>query len=141
MKFSRGHGREEPEINLIPLIDVLLVVIIFLMLTTTYARFANLEINLPSTENAEQNEDKNTIEVDVTADGQVVVAGTPLKTPEPRFISEALTNAAGGREDLLILINADAKAAYQSVVDVMYAAQTAGYPRISFHTQNQPAAP
>ncbi|MCL2021630.1 MAG: biopolymer transporter ExbD [Betaproteobacteria bacterium] len=139
MNFGRRYGREEPEINLIPLIDVLLVVIIFLMLTTTYARFANLEINLPSAETAEQSEDQNNIEVDVTADGQITVAGTPLKTAEPRFISEALANAAGGRADLLIVINADAKAAYQSVVDVMQAAQMAGYPRISFTTQNLPA--
>jgi biopolymer transport protein ExbD len=111
------------------------------MLTTTYARFANLEINLPSTESTEESEDKNNIEVDVTAEGQVTVAGTPLKTPEPRFISEALTNAAGGRDDLLVVINADSKAAYQSVVDVMYAAQMSGHPRISFTTQNLPAAP
>jgi len=143
MNFSRGHGREEPEINLIPLIDVLLVVIIFLMLTTTYARFASLEINLPSTENSEQSDakDKNEIEVDVTANGQVTVAGTPLKTPEPRFIREALEAAGAGRDDPLIVINSDAKATYQTVIDVMQAAQLAGYPRISFTTQNLPAEP
>ncbi|MDR0233583.1 MAG: biopolymer transporter ExbD [Zoogloeaceae bacterium] len=143
MKFSRGYGREEPEINLIPLIDVLLVVIIFLMLTTTYARFATLEINLPSAENSEQNDDKNKneIEINITSGGQITVGGTPLKTPEPRFIREALTSAAEGREDPLIVINADAKASYQSIVDVMQSAQLAGYPRISFTTQNLPAEP
>ncbi|MCL2076127.1 MAG: biopolymer transporter ExbD [Betaproteobacteria bacterium] len=135
MKFGRRYGREEPEINLIPLIDVFLVLIIFLMLTNTYSRFASLEINLPSAEAAEQAEDKNNIEVDVTADGQITVAGMPLKTPEPRFISEALANAAAGRIDPMIVINADAKAPYQSVVDVMQSAQMANYPRISFTTQ------
>ncbi|MDR1850374.1 MAG: biopolymer transporter ExbD [Zoogloeaceae bacterium] len=143
MNLSRRRGREEPEINLIPLIDVLLVVIIFLMLTTTYARFGSLEINLPSTENSEQNEakDRNEIEVDVTASGQVTVAGTQLKTPEPRFIREALEVAGKGRNDPLIVINSDAKATYQTVIDVMQAAQLAGYPRISFTTQNLPTAP
>ena len=50
MKFRNSAHRDDPEINLIPLIDVLLVIIIFLMLTTTYSRFAELQINLPSAE-------------------------------------------------------------------------------------------
>lgn len=137
MNFNRGRGREEPEINLIPLIDVLLVVIIFLMLTTTYARFAGLEINLPTADAQEQKEAPNEIEVAVTATGQVVVNEQPLKSSEVRFISEALTQAAGGRPDPVVIISADAKATHQSVVDVMQAAQVAGYPRISFTTQTQ----
>lgn len=136
MNFNRGRGREEPEINLIPLIDVLLVVIIFLMLTTTYARFSGLEINLPSADAAERAELPNEIEVAVTAAGQVVVNQQPLKSSEVRFISEALTRAAEGRADPVIIISADAKATHQSVVDVMQAAQSAGYPRISFTTQS-----
>lgn len=135
MNFKRGRGREEPEINLIPLIDVLLVVIIFLMLTTTYARFSGLEINLPSADAAERAELPNEIEVAVTATGQVVVNQQPLKSSEVRFIREALTRAADGRADPVIIISADAKATHQSVVDVMQAAQSAGYPRISFTTQ------
>lgn len=137
MNFHRGRGREEPEINLIPLIDVLLVVIIFLMLTTTYARFSGLEINLPTADAAERAEVPNEIEVAVSATGQVVVNQQPLQNSEVRFISEALTRAAQGRADPLIIISADAKATHQSVVDVMQAAQVAGYPRISFMTQTQ----
>ncbi|MGB4467365.1 MAG: biopolymer transporter ExbD [Azovibrio sp.] len=138
MNFNRGRGREEPEINLIPMIDVLLVVIIFLMLTTTYARFSGLEINLPSADATERAEQPNEIEVAVTAAGQVVVNQQPLQSNEVRFISEALTRAAEGRADPLIIISADAKATHQSVIDVMQAAQAAGYPRISFTTQTQP---
>ncbi|WP_303783838.1 biopolymer transporter ExbD [Azovibrio restrictus] len=137
MNFHRGRGREEPEINLIPLIDVLLVVIIFLMLTTTYARFSGLEINLPTADAAERAEVPNEIEVAVSATGQVAVNQQPLQNTEVRFISEALTRAAQGRADPLIIISADAKATHQSVVDVMQAAQAAGYPRISFMTQTQ----
>lgn len=138
MNFRRGRSREEPEINLIPLIDVLLVVIIFLMLTTTYARFSGLEINLPSASAEEKAEKPNEVEVAVTATGQVVVNGQPLSSTEVSFIKEALVQAAGGREDPVIIISADAKTTHQSVVDVMQAAQSAGYPRISFTIQTSP---
>lgn len=138
MNFRRGRSREEPEINLIPLIDVLLVVIIFLMLTTTYARFSGLEINLPSANAEEKAEKPNEIEVAVTATGQVVVNGQPLSSADVNFIKEALVQAAGGREDPVIIISADAKTTHQSVVDVMQAAQSAGYPRISFTIQTSP---
>ena len=137
MNFQRGRGHDEPEINLIPLIDVLLVIIIFLMLTTTYAKFSGLEINLPTADSSKQTEQPNEVNVAVTATGQVLVNKTPLAATDVRSISEALRRAAGDRQDPLIVINADAKATHQSVVDVMQAAQTAGYPHISFATQNR----
>lgn len=136
MNFQRGRGHDEPEINLIPLIDVLLVIIIFLMLTTTYAKFSGLEINLPTADAAKQAEQPNEVAVAVTATGQVLVNKTPLATADVRSISEALRRAAGDRQDPVIVINADAKATHQSVVDIMQAAQTAGYPHISFATQS-----
>ena len=135
MNFQRGRGQDEPEINLIPMIDVLLVIIIFLMLTTTYAKFSGLEINLPTADSSKQTEQPNEVNVAVTATGQVLVNKTPLAATDVRSISEALRRAAGDRQDPLIVINADAKATHQSVVDVMQAAQTAGYPHISFATQ------
>ena len=136
MNFQRGRGHDEPEINLIPLIDVLLVIIIFLMLTTTYAKFSGLEINLPTADASKQAEQPNEVSVAVTAAGQVLVNKTPLAATDVRSISEALRRAAGDRQDPLIVINADAKATHQSVVDIMQAAQTAGYPHISFATQS-----
>lgn len=140
MNFSRVRS-EEPEINLIPLIDVMLVVIIFLMLTTTYSRFAGLEINLPSADaEQQQSAESNEVEVTVTATGQVLVNKQSLKANDVHFISEALQAAAEGKTDPVIIISADAKTTHQSVVDVMQAAQTAGYPRISFTTQTAPAA-
>lgn len=135
MNFQRGRGREEPEINLIPLIDVLLVIIIFLMLTTTYAKFSGLEINLPTAEAGKASEQPNEIDVAVTSTGQVLVNKSPLVGSDVSAIAEALKRAAGGRSDPVVVINADAKATHQSVVDVMQAAQSAGYPRISFATQ------
>ena len=135
MNFQRGRSSEEPEINLIPMIDVLLVIIIFLMLTTTYAKFSGLEINLPTADASKQNEQPNEIDVSVTAGGQVLVNKSPLAVADVASISEALRRAAGAQKEPVIVINADAKATHQSVVDIMQAAQSAGYPHISFATQ------
>ena len=136
MNFQRGRGSDEPEINLIPLIDVLLVIIIFLMLTTTYAKFSGLEINLPTADASKQAEQPNEVNVAVMATGQVLVNKAPLTATDVASISEALRRAAGDAKDPVIVINADAKATHQSVVDIMQAAQTAGYPHISFATQS-----
>ena len=136
MKFQRGRRHEEPEINLIPMIDVLLVIIIFLMLSTTYSKFSGLEINLPTADASKQAEQPNEIDVAVTATGQVLVNKSPLTANDVRSISDALRRAAGTRNVPVIVINADAKATHQSVVDIMQAAQSAGYPRISFATQS-----
>ena len=135
MNFQRGRGFDEPEINLIPLIDVLLVIIIFLMLTTTYAKFSGLEINLPTADASKQAEQPNEVSVAVTATGQVLINKAPLAATDVASISEALRRAAGDAKDPVIVINADAKATHQSVVDIMQAAQSAGYPHISFATQ------
>jgi len=136
MNFQRGRSREEPEINLIPMIDVLLVIIIFLMLTTSYSRFSGLEINLPTADVSKPAEAPNEIDVAVTASGQILVNKSPLTVSDVGGIAEGLRRAAGGRADPVIIINADAKATHQRVVDVMQAAQSAGYPHISFATQS-----
>lgn len=136
MNFQRRQGREEPEINLIPMIDVLLVIIIFLMLTTTYAKYSGLEINLPTADASKQVEPPNEIDVAVTASGQILVNKSPLVAADVNTITNALQRAAGERTDPVIVINADAKATHQSVIDVMQAAQSAGYPHISFATQS-----
>ena len=136
MNFQRTRGHDEPEINLIPLIDVLLVIIIFLMLTTTYAKFSGLEINLPTADAGKQAEQPNEVHVAVTANGQVLINKSPLVAADVRSISEALRRAAGDTKEPIIVINADAKATHQSVVDIRQAAQTAGYPHISFATQS-----
>ena len=136
MNFQRGRPREEPEINLIPMIDVLLVILIFLMVTTTYSKFSGLEINLP-TADAQQPQDKpNEIDVVVTATGSVLVNKTPV-AGAVEAISVALRQAAQGTNEPVIIINADAKAAHQNVIDVMQAARNAGLSHISFATQQK----
>jgi biopolymer transport protein ExbD len=134
MNFHRGRVREEPEINLIAMIDVLLVILIFLMITTTYSKFSGLEINLPTADAAQNKEQPNEINVVVTAAGEVLVNKQPVGGRDVEAISVALKKVGGGNQPVVI-INADAKAAHQSVIDVMQAAQQSGLTHISFATQ------
>lgn len=138
MNFQRGKRHEELEMNLVPLIDVLLVIIIFLVVSATFSRTSELQINLPTAE-ANQAQDKPlTIEVGVDASGESVVNGKALADPSVSGIGAALQAAAQGGKEPTIIINADAKATHQSVIDVMEASRTAGYTHITFATQ-QPA--
>lgn len=137
MNFRRGNRREEPEINLIPLIDVVLVIIIFLMLTTTFTKTSGLEINLPTAESEGSEPVSNEIVVAVTASGDVIVNGEPVAEKGIDGIAAALGKATpSAQRDPVVVINADAKAAHQSVVDVMQAAQRAGLGHITFATQS-----
>ncbi|HMV16951.1 MAG TPA: biopolymer transporter ExbD [Zoogloea sp.] len=136
MNFRRGQSREEPEINLIPMIDVLLVIIIFLMLTTTYSRFAGLEINLPTADAQASAEKTVELNVAVTATGDVVVNKRAVSGTSVQAIAAALQALVPqGAKDPVVIINADAKATHQRVIDVMQAAQQAGLVHISFATQ------
>jgi biopolymer transport protein ExbD len=133
MRFRRSY-EEEPEVNLIPLIDVLLIVLIFLAVSTTYSRFAELKIQLPSADATQPATPPNILSVAVTADGRYALDKTVL-SGEPGVLATALTRAAQGRDDVLLVINADAQAPHQSVISVMEAARVAGIVRISFATQ------
>jgi biopolymer transport protein ExbD len=135
MNFQRGRHREELEINLIPMIDVLLVILIFLMITTTYSKFAGLEINLPTAEAPQNKEQPNEINVVVTATGEVSVNKATLADRDIESIANAMKRLTGPGKEPVVIINADAKAAHQSVIDVMQAAQRAGLSHISFATQ------
>lgn len=136
MNFQRGRNREEPEINLIPMIDVLLVILIFLMITTTYSKFSGLEINLPTADSTQSPDKPNEINVVVTASGEVMVNRVAVGGKDVAAISLALRRAGGSEKEPVVVINADAKAAHQSVIDVMQAAQQSGYSHISFATQS-----
>jgi biopolymer transport protein ExbD len=133
MRFRRPY-EEEPEVNLIPLIDVLLIVLIFLAVSTTYSRFAELKIQLPSADATTPATPPNIINVAVTADGRYAL-DKALLPGDSGSLAEALAKAAQGREDVLLVINADAQAPHQSVISVMEAARLAGIVRLSFATQ------
>jgi biopolymer transport protein ExbD len=134
MNFRRGAQREELEMNLVPLIDVLLVTIIFLVVTTTYSKYSELQINLPTADANKPVERPNQINVAVTAQGQYLV-GKVAVAGEPGVLAAELKRAAGGNPDPMIIINADSASDFQMVVNVMEAARLAGYARITFTTQ------
>jgi biopolymer transport protein ExbD len=135
MNFRRGRGREEPEINLIPMIDVLLVILIFLMVTTTFTRFAELKINLPTAEADAPAQLANEIHIAVDALGNYLLNRTAVPFRSVESLSEAMRRAAAGTKEPVIVINADAKASHQSVIHIMEAARLAGLTRITFATQ------
>ncbi|MCM2288266.1 MAG: biopolymer transporter ExbD [Sulfuritalea sp.] len=135
MNFQRGRQREEPEINLIAMIDVLLVILIFLMISTTYSKYSGLEINLPTADAPPNKEQPNEINVVVTAAGEVLVNKAPIGARDIPSIAAAMARFKDGGKEPVVIINADAKAAHQSVIDVMQAAQQAGLSHISFATQ------
>ena len=135
MNFRLGRHREEPEINLIALIDVLLVILIFLMVTTTYSRFAELKINLPTADANKPEERANQINVAVDGQSQYTVNRSAVPFRSTDSFAQELKRAAGGTPDPVIIINADAAATHQSVINVMEAARIAGYSRITFTTQ------
>jgi biopolymer transport protein ExbD len=135
MDFSRGRREDYPEINLIPFIDILLVIVIFLAVTTTYARFAELKINLPTSSAAQTPTQPKQIEVAVAESGRYQIDNTAVGDASIDELAAALKKAAGTATDPVVVINADARAAHQSVVNVMEAARRVGLTRITFATQ------
>jgi biopolymer transport protein ExbD len=131
----RPRQKDEPEINLIPFIDVLLVVLIFLMLSTTYSKFTELQITLPVA-NAEKLRDRpREIIVSVAADGRYAVNRKPVEGRSVELLAAELAAAAGGSSEMIVIVSADATAAHQSVVNVLDAARRANLPRLTFATQ------
>ncbi|WP_425258989.1 ExbD/TolR family protein [Rubrivivax sp. RP6-9] len=135
MKFSR-RPPDEPEINLIPFIDVLLVVLIFLMLSTTYSRFTELQVNLPSAD-AEKLQDRPAeIIVSIAADGRYAVNRKAVDGRSVELLTAELAAAAAGRQDAVVIVSADAMAAHQSVINVLDASRRAGLARLTFASQS-----
>ncbi len=132
----RHRTREEPEINLIPFIDVLLVVLIFLMLTTTYSKFTEMQLRLPVADAQAQRDYPKEVIVAVSADGRYMVNKVPVEGRSVAAVAAALGDAARGGTDNVVIISADASAAHQSVITVMEAARRSGLSQITFATQS-----
>jgi len=136
MNLRSTRGRDDPEINFIPLIDVLLVILIFLMVTTTYQRIAELQITLPEADAEQVKQRPKEINVGIDAQGRYVVDKTPFTFTNSSALADLLRRAAGDAKDPIIVINADANATHQSVIHVMEAARIAGFVHITFATQS-----
>ena len=135
MNFRKNH-RDEPEINLIPFIDVLLVVLIFLMLSTTYSKFTELQIKLPLADAEKQRDYPKEVIVAVSSDGRYMVNKTPVDGRTLQAIGQALVEGATAGKDSVIVISADASATHQAVITVMEAARRSGFTQITFATQS-----
>ena len=138
MNFRRGSREDYPEINLIPFIDILLVIVIFLAVTTTYAHFAELKINLPTSSAEQTPAQPKQIEVAVAEDGRYQIDNAAIGAAPVDELAALLKKTAGNQADLVVVINADARATHQSVVNVMEAARRVGLSRITFATQTSP---
>jgi biopolymer transport protein ExbD len=136
----RPRKKEEPEINLIPFIDVLLVVLIFLMLSTTYSKFTELQLKLPVADADAQRDYPKEVIVAVSSDGKYSIRGTPVPGRSVDAVALALSEAAKAGKDSVIIISADAAAPHQSVITVMEAARRSGLMQITFATQSSAQA-
>jgi biopolymer transport protein ExbD len=138
MRFSRRRP-EEPEINLIPFIDVLLVILIFLMLAMTFSRLTELQLNLPAADAERLRERPNEVIVAISSDGRYTVNKRAVDGRSVELLTAELAAAAGGKADAVVIISADAMAAHQSVINVLDAARRAGLARLAFAAQKPPS--
>jgi biopolymer transport protein ExbD len=133
----RPRRRESPELNLIPMIDVLIVLLIFLVLTTTFSRESELQINLPQAAGVEPAEDKG-IEVVIDAQGGFIIAKHQTVNNRPETVMKALREAAGDQRDPLVVIDADRDATHQAVMTVLDAASQLGIKHVTFAAMSAP---
>ena len=134
MKF-RSPRPTEPEINLIAFIDVLLVILIFLMLSSTYNKYTEINLNLPTADTKIQSENAQEILVSITHEGQYAVNKQDLPQRGIKALTAALMQAGAGMDKPMLVISADAQAPHQSVIAVMEAGKAAGIPAITFVTR------
>lgn len=137
MKFRKSPFREEPEINLVPFIDVLLVIVIFLAVTTTYAKYSELKINLPIASAENKINKIEEIVVGVSSSGDYLINGEIIGFSSVVSFAANLQRASRGNPDPTLIVNADGDATHQSVVNVMESARIAGFTKIVFSAQTE----
>ena len=137
MNFRRGSQEDELEINFIPLIDVLLVIIIFLVVSTTFSKFSELKINLPTAEAIPQDKDLDKVDIVITSENQYFINDVQIKDSTIAGILEELKNLKSKFNNDLptVIINADAMSNHQSVINVMEAARLSGLNKVTFATK------
>ncbi len=140
MNFRKGKTREDPEINLIPFIDVLLVIVIFLMVTTTYSKFTALQITLPTADAEKAQQQPREINVAVDAQGRYAINNVTVAARDSAALAVELKAAAGGlgddRPEPVVIINADQLSPHQTVINVLEAARLSGFARVTFAAQS-----
>lgn len=138
MNFRRGSQTEELEINFIPLIDVLLVIIIFLVISTTFSKFSELKVNLPSAEAAPQDKEIDRIDIVITSDNEFFINEEKLNKDSIEELANKLKDiksSINSEEQPSVVISADALSNHQSVINIMEAARLSGLNKVTFATQ------
>ncbi|WP_338847838.1 biopolymer transporter ExbD [Massilia sp. W12] len=137
MNFRKGQGQEDPEINLIPFIDVLLVILIFLMVTTTYSKYTELQITLPTADADKAMEKPFELVIAIDAKGNYALNGRAVSFHDVDGLALDLKSVvqAANQKDPVVILNADQFATHQSVINAMQAARVAGYGKITFTAQ------
>ena len=131
----KSTSRDEPEINLIPFIDVLLVVLIFLMLSTTYSKFTELQIRLPQAEAQALSDYPKEIIVAINSEGGYKIKGESISAGDVAGLRSAIAAASGNNNKAVLVLEADASATHLAVVSAINAARLAGLSQITFATQ------
>ena len=135
MRTSRRNRSDDIELNFIPLIDILLVVIIFLMVTTTFAKLSEIKVNLPVAEERSAQKTAEPINITITEDGRFIVNEKLMESILIDDIAKVLKGIAGDKVDTSVIISADANARHQSIINVMEAARKANLSKIAFTTK------
>lgn len=137
MNFRKGRSREELDINLIPFIDVLLVIVIFLMVTTTYSKFTALQVSLPTADAPKALEQPFELNVAVDAQGRYAINNNRIAARDAQGLADEMQSLlkASGKSDPVVIVNADALATHQTVINVLEAARIAGFPKLTFAAQ------
>ena len=134
-RYKTRNREDEPEINLVPFIDVLLVIIIFLAVSTSYSKLSQLNIKLPSADAVSIENKSNQIEISITFDGKLFTNGDPIEFTSPLKFAQQLQLLSKGNDDPTIIINADAETSHQSVINIMESCRIAGYTKVNFLTK------
>jgi len=129
------HKPEEPDVNLTPMIDVVFLLLLFFMVSTSFIRESSLKVDLPEATGQILTEKQDPIDIVINADGQFIINNTTVLEPDNARLAELLKQAVGDRQDPHIIISADADAEYQHIVTAMDTAQQLGYTRLTLATR------
>ncbi len=135
MKFRATERRDEPELNLIPLIDIIFILLIFFITTTTFNREAEISIELPVAQAEPSHLQDQTLEIIIDAQGQFYINQQLVVNTEIETLKRAISKAVEGLKDPPVIISADAKTPHQAVITAMSAAQQVGFVHLTFATK------
>ena len=130
----QAHPKEEPEVNITSLIDVVLLLLIFFMVTTSFVRETEIRLQLPEAAAEARLASQESLEITVTADGNYLVDGREIVNRRPDTLRRALVKIAGESREQQVVIRADARVSHQSVVTAMDVAGRLGFVRINIAT-------